>query len=47
MHAILSGIAASVWSVPYSTYLFFAVSTLAFGFLVMVIMAPMLWRITG
>lgn len=47
MHALLSGIAASVCSAPFRTYLHTAMAVFAFAFLAMVIMGPMLSRVTG
>jgi hypothetical protein len=47
MHALLSGIAASVCSAPYATYLHTAMAICAFVFLAMVIMGPVLTRVTG
>ncbi len=47
MHALLSGIAASVCSAPFTTYLHTAMAVFAFAFLAMVIMGPMLSRVTG
>lgn len=46
MHA-LSGIAASVCSVPYATYLHTAMAIFAFAFLAMVILGPVFSRVTG
>ncbi len=47
MHVLLRGIAASVYSAPYATYLHTAMAIFAFAFLAMVIMGPMLSRIAG
>jgi hypothetical protein len=47
MHAPLSGIAASVCSAPYASYLQTAMAIFAFAFLAMVIMGPVLSRVTG
>jgi len=47
MHALLSGIAASVCSAPYATYLHTAMAIFAFAFLAMVIMGPVFSRVAG
>ena len=47
MHPLLSGISASIGSAPYLTYLHAALVILAFGFLGMVVMGPLFWRMAG
>lgn len=47
MPALFSGIAASLCSAPYATYLHTAMAIFAFAFLAMVIMAPAFSRVTG
>jgi hypothetical protein len=47
MHALLSGMATSVCSAPYATYLHTAMAVFAFAFLAMVITGPVLLRVTG
>lgn len=47
MHALLSGVAASVGSAPYATYLHTAMAVIAFAFLAMVIVGPLFWRVAG
>lgn len=47
MQALFVGIAASVCSAPYAAYLHTAMAIFAFAFLAMVIMGPMLSRVTG
>jgi hypothetical protein len=47
MHALLSGISAPVGSARYLIYLHAAMAILAFGFLGMVVMGPLFWRIAS
>jgi hypothetical protein len=47
MHALLIGIATSVCSAPYETYLHTAMAIFAFVFLAAVIMAPLLSQLAG
>ena len=47
MHALLSGIAASVCAAPYATYLPTVMAIFAFAFLAMVIMGPVFSRVAG
>jgi len=47
MHVLLNEIATSVCSAPYASYLHTAMAIFAFAFLVMVIMGPVLSRVTG
>lgn len=47
MHALLSGLSASVGSTPYLTYLHAGMAILAFGFLGMVVIGPLFWRIAS
>jgi hypothetical protein len=42
MHTLLSGISASIWSTPYVTYFHAGMAILAFGFLGMVVLGPLL-----
>lgn len=47
MPALLSGIAASLYSAPYAAYLHTAMAIFAFAFLAMVIIGPVLSRGMG
>jgi hypothetical protein len=42
MHALLSGISTSVCSTPYASYFHAGMAILAFGFLGMVVLGPLL-----
>ena len=47
MHDLFSAVMGSAWSVPYASYLFTAVTIFAFGFVAVVVIAPVFWRIAG